>query len=34
MFFNEPVKYNATAPGVISIINSTNKVVGTVNLTY
>jgi len=33
MFFNEPVKFNATHPAVISLINNTNKVVGSINLT-
>jgi hypothetical protein len=34
LFFNEPVKFNASHPGLISIINNTNKVVGSINLTY
>merc|ERR1719453_315633 len=34
MFFNEPVKFNASHPAVISVINNTNKVVGSINLTY
>jgi hypothetical protein len=34
MFFNEPVKFNSTHPAVISIINNTNKVCGSINLTY
>jgi hypothetical protein len=34
LFFNEPVKFNATHPALISIINNTNKVCGSINLTY
>merc|ERR1719191_100838 len=32
MFFDEPVKFNET--GVIYIVNSSNKVTGTLNITY
>jgi methionine-rich copper-binding protein CopC len=34
LFFDEPVKFNASAPGLIQIVNNTNKVVGSINLTY
>merc|ERR1719379_1368186 len=34
LFFNEPVKFNATHPALISVINNTNKVVGTINATH
>merc|ERR1719265_2711484 len=34
LFFNEPVKFNSTHPGVIQIVNNTNKVCGSINLTY
>jgi len=34
LFFNEPVKFNATHPSLIQIVNNTNKVCGSVNLTY
>jgi hypothetical protein len=33
LFFNEPVKFNATHPSVIQIVNNTNKVCGKINLT-
>jgi hypothetical protein len=34
LFFSEPVKFNASSPKLISVINNTNKVVGTINVTY